>query len=101
MITQSEIIRYLGYGKNTPDECAMKIIKECSEELEKSVVPRHTFRRMKVSVNGDCVTVGEFSMCSKSLAVNLSGCNEVIVFAASLGNVADMLTGRTAKITLY
>lgn len=100
MITQSEIIRYLGYGKNTPDECVMKIIKECSEKLEKSVVTRHTFRRMKVSVNGDCVTVGEFSMYSKSLAINLNGCDEVIVFAASLGNVADMLMNRYMKIKL-
>lgn len=98
MITQSEIIRYLGYGKNVPDERVMKMIKECSDELESAVVPRHTFRRMKVSVDGECVTVGSFLMYSKSLAINLKGCEEVIVFAASLGNAADMLMNRYQKI---
>lgn len=98
MITQSEIIRYLGYGKNTPDEGVLKMIRKCSEELENAVVPRHTFRRMKVSSQGEQVTVGTLSMCSKSLASNLKGCEEVIVFAASLGNAADMLMNRYLKI---
>ena len=97
MITRSEIIRYLGYGNNTPDECVMRMIKECSAELENAVTPRHTFRKMNVRMDGDCVIVGEFSMESKSLAINLKDCKEVIVFAASLGNTADMLMNRYLK----
>lgn len=100
MITQKEIIRYLGYGKNTPDECVMKMIEECSEELEKAVVLRHTFKRMKVCVENGVINLNSFEIKSKSLSINLEGCEEVIVFAASLGNAADMLMNKYLKINI-
>ena len=100
MITHKEIIRYLGYGKNTPDECVMKMIEECSEELEKAVVLRHTFKRMKVCVENGVINLNSFEIKSKSLSINLEGCEEVIVFAASLGNAADMLMNKYLKINV-
>ena len=46
-INEKEIIRYLGYGKVTPDEQTMVLIKECMEKVQEVMTPRYVYRRFE------------------------------------------------------
>ena len=95
---EKEIIRYLGYGANRPDETIKKLILECMEELKNTVRPRSLWRRFPL------VFADEGNLCfagmeaeSWHLAKNLTNCGEVLLFAATLGAEADVLIKRYSK----
>ena len=39
MINKKEVERYLGYGKNIPDERTTELIEECIRQIEKIAQP--------------------------------------------------------------
>lgn len=101
MITEKEIIRYLGFGRNKPDDKTLELIRECSDELERAATPKHTYRRMAVFVTDDNYIIADgLKMHSANLAKNLRGCGEIIVFAATLGNATDMLMNKYNRISI-
>lgn len=101
MINEKEIIRYLGYGRNTPDSETMELIRECYTELEKAATPKHIYRRMQVEVTADnrILTAG-IEMYSSKLSKNLRGCEEIILFAATLGSGTDMLMNKYIRLAI-
>ncbi len=101
MINEKEIIRYLGYGRNTPDSETMDLIRECYSELEKAAAPKHIYRRVPVEVTPDNMIIAEeLKMHSAALAKNLLGCGEIILFAATLGNGTDMLMNKYSRLAI-
>lgn len=40
MITRKEVIRYLGYGQNIPDDKVMELINNCIKEVEAAAKPK-------------------------------------------------------------
>ena len=44
MINKKEVERYLGYGKNNPDERTTELIEECIRQIEKIAQPRSIYR---------------------------------------------------------
>lgn len=96
-----EVRRYLGYGKQLPDEAVRELIAECGRELYDSIQPRHlTARYPLVRKPEDGIDVAGLTLHSKALCKNLHGCREVIFFAATLGNGADMLINRYSRIAV-
>ena len=101
MINEKEIIRYLGYGHNTPDEETMDLIRECYAELERVASPKHIYRRLNVEITVDNhILAAELEMHSSNLAKNLRGCEEIILFAATLGSGTDMLMNKYSRIAI-
>ncbi len=96
-----EVRRYLGYGKQMPDEAVQTLIGECAKELWDCIQPRHLTARHPLTIkpDGEIVAAG-LALHSKSLSKNLHDCKEVIFFAATLGNGADMLINRYGKIAV-
>ena len=90
-INQREVHRYLGYGKETPDSNVEAIIKKCTEEIMAVISCRACYDRFPLSFDDDLISIGNFTVKSKSLKKNLEGCNEVILFAATVGVEVDRI----------
>lgn len=85
-----EAIRYLGYGNTKPDEETIYLIHECLKELQTIAErKRAVFRVFPVFVRQQEIQLGELRIISRDLAVNLKGCREAAVFAATLGAEVD------------
>lgn len=89
-----ETLRYLGYKDQEADEQTLKLIGECWEELEQKAERRACFREFPLVFKDDGIDVGCFQTESRALRKNLRGCNQVVLFAATLGIQADNLIRR-------
>ena len=98
MINRAEIIRYLGYGRQTPDAEILALIETCVQEVEAAAEPKSVMRRFPVEVCEDRVQTAGFTFHSRQLARNLKDCQEVVFFAATLGTGVDRLLHKYLKL---
>ena len=124
-INRREIYRYLGIKPNMePDAATEQLAEECIRELAEKCRPRAYARWFPLRV---CSTSGAeetvdtgaagagkaqdapdsplldfscFQVRSRSLAKNLQGCSEVILFAATIGEGADLLARKYGRINV-
>lgn len=89
-----EAIRYLGYGKHAVDEKTMTQIQESFQELESVVTARFIYRIFALKRENGKLIIEENQIESKALQKNLKGCDEVVLFAATLGSGVDTLIRR-------
>ena len=96
-----EVYRYLGYHGQSPSEEVIQRVDQCIKDLHKAADPRFVCRRLEVCrtlENPAELHIGTLTLTSKDLARNLTGCNEVFLFAATLGMGPDRLI-RRAEVT--
>ena len=85
-----EAVRYLGYGKCAVDEKTMQIIQTSFDELEKLADRKCIYRIFEVSlIDENTLSIGKMEIHSKNLQKNLQGCEEVVLFGATLGTDVD------------
>lgn len=96
----SEVLRYLGYGKNPPDDRTMELIEICINEVEAAADCKSVCRRFNVYISGDDITIGGLHVKSNALASNLRGCDEVILFAATLSVGVDRILNRNIRLDM-
>lgn len=87
-----EAVRYLGYGRHAVDERTLALISDSFRELEQKVRAKSVYRIFELSdIRADGqIQIGTMKIESRSLARNLQGCREVVVFGATLGAEVDM-----------
>lgn len=101
MIDKKEVERYLGYGKNIPDERTAGLIEECIFQIEKISQPRSIYRIFDLNITeDDNIEAAGMRMHSKNLAKNLKGCEKIVFFAATLGNEPDILMNRYSRLQI-
>ena len=101
MITRKEVIRYLGYGQNIPDDKVMELINNCIKEVEAAAKPKNVYRRFDVFISeDDVISVAGLTIESHNLAKNLRGCSEAVLFAATLGTDVDRLLNKALKLDI-
>lgn len=100
MINKKEIERYLGYGKNIPDERTTELIEECIRQIEKIAQPRSIYRIFDLKLKEDQIEAAGMKMQSRNLAKNLRGCEKIVFFAATLGNEPDILMNRYSRLQI-
>ncbi len=101
IIDRKEALRYMGFGKNDPDERTAALMEECIRETENTAQPRHVYRRFGLKVTeDDYIEAAGLRFHSRNLSKNLTGCGEIIFFAATLGNGVDMLMNRYARLSI-
>ena len=103
-IRKSEILRYLGYRKDM--EHTDELIDQCIDELKKVINPQYVYKRFPVQRVDDMILIEGMSINSKALSKNLEGCNEVYLFAATVGIGVDQMIRRVeitnmAKAAIY
>ncbi len=100
-IKQSEVLRYLGYRGHKADETIVEQIRECIRETLKVIQPRYVYRRFPLTfLRENTMEAGGLVLKSRNLSTNLSGCREVIYFAATLGNGVDRLMTRFGRLNI-
>ena len=92
-----EAARYLGYHGTKPDETVAALIDDCIAEVEAAAVPRSIHERFPLIFHGEeGFQIASLHLRSRSLQRNLAGCDEVFLFAATLGIAVDTLIKRAA-----
>lgn len=96
-IDRVEAARYLGYVRGAERDEAL--FDECEELLLPLLRPRAVYEIYSLSAEGDKLDLGFTSTVSKNLAKNLSGCNKIALFAATIGDGADRLILKYGKLS--
>ncbi len=94
---RKEIFRYAGCSE--PTEEIKALIEECISECEKVLSYKVCYTELPVSIDGDKIDFSVMSTESTKLAKNLSGCNSVIIFAATVGLELDRLIAKYGRIS--
>lgn len=92
---EGEILRYAA-AADAGDE-VKALIKECTGELDAKLSCRVCFKEYSICREETAYDLGFCRIASKDLDKNLTGCNAVILFAATLGIEADRLIARHSK----
>lgn len=76
-------------------------MEDCLEELERSVNCRSFYRRYPLTLLPDSeLDFTCFKVKSRALSRNLKDCQEVILFAATLGAGVDLLLRRYSRLSM-
>jgi len=92
-----EILRYMGHSGDA-DSRLEALISLCLEKLSSVCEPRSVTARLPCIINGCRITIGSLEIESENLAAHLNKCENVFVFAATLGSSADRLIAQRVKI---
>ena len=100
-VNRREVYRYLGLGRHDPDERTALLVEESLVELENAAAPRFFSRSYPLSVLPDGkLDLTCFRVESRDLSRNLKDCEEVILFAATLGTGPDLLVRRYSRLEM-
>lgn len=92
---KKEAVRYLGYGKNAVDEQTSALIDRAFQELESAAIPKFIYRIFDLKcVEEERICFDRVEIKSKSLGKNLKGCDQIVLFGATLGIGVDRLMTR-------
>ncbi len=94
---EKEILRYAGC--RSADDEVIHLMRDCIEEIRDKLKCRVCCRELTLSLRDDVCDFGCFSVKSKGLAKNLSGCESVILFAATVGIEADRLISKYGHLS--
>ena len=98
-IDRKEVYRYMGYTMkqiNETEEHIAKMIEDVIRQTEEIITPKACYSRFPVEVKGDgriLLPYGE--VVSHDLTRNLHDCQEIFLFAATIGADFDRLLRRT------
>ena len=97
-INFSEIYRYMGYKGTTPDGDMRRRIEICTGRVLDASQPRSVSETAPLCFfEEDGLELGRLMVTSKSLRKNMSGCEQVIFFAATLGTGVDRVIARSSQ----
>lgn len=100
-IDRREVLRYLGYHGQEGDEAVNAMVERCLEELDRGTSPGYLAREYPLSLGEDDQIDGVcFHTRSRNLWGNLRDCDQVIVFAATLGCGADQLIQKYSRLQM-
>ncbi|MDO4325185.1 MAG: vitamin B12 dependent-methionine synthase activation domain-containing protein [bacterium] len=101
-IRKREVLRYLGYRGNAPDERTEQLVDSCMEEVQRTASPVHVYRVFPVTVESadGMIQSGCFTTESRNLAKNLKDCEQILVFAATLGVGIDRLLAKYSRFQM-
>jgi hypothetical protein len=81
-----EAIRYLGYGRHAVDDGTFALITEVFRELDQIKCAKSVYRIFDLQVKGaDQIEIGGWTVTSKNLSKNLTGCDQIVLFGRRLG----------------
>ena len=100
-VSLKEVFRYLGYHNHVPDQTIQKIAIDCVTELLDNCVMKEINKRYSCIVENKKIIIDNRVIIeSKNLSKNLAECNELILFAATLGIQADILIQKYTRLDM-
>lgn len=92
-----EILRYAACRR--ADSGTLKLMDDCIEETEPQLSYRICFARFPLKSEGGMLDLGFARVQSLALKKNLEGCEEIVLFAATVGLAPDRLSARYASVS--
>ena len=99
-ITESEVLRYLGYRGSEADGRVLALTKELSAVFAEKAVPKNVYGKWDCRVDSPTVALDGMTVTSENLAKHLAGCRCVLLMAATLGPEADRLIRRYSVLNM-
>ena len=96
-VDRREALRYAGARELPPEQASL--FDECIAELLPLLSYKVCWRFFPVAANDDELDLGFVKVKSKSLAANLSGCETILLFAATVGIAPDRLVAKYGRIS--
>lgn len=89
LVKRTEIYRYLGYKTGMTINCEMEdMIEEILQNVLKGSSAKVCYKRFPIVIDEE-IDFGFMRVKSKELKANLKDCNEVVIFAATIGLYTD------------
>ncbi len=96
-IRESEVLRYLGYDPKLVTEADIKMVSDLREEVMDKIAPKAVYDRFGISLpEKGIIDMPYGRVNSMDLYNNLKGCEEVYIFAATIGAEYDRLVKRSS-----
>ena len=94
---EKEILRYAACKEADSEISAL--VKACINEIKNKLTYKVCYCEMPVNIDGNTCDFGAFGLHSQNLALNLKGCERVILFAATVGIGIDRLIAKYGHIS--
>lgn len=98
-LNERECLRYAGTSPKTISAEERELFEACLAEVEKKLIYKVCWGRFPVKRTEERLDFGFLQTDSKALMKNLEGCEEVIVFAATIGLEIDRLIRRYTNLS--
>ena len=98
-IDKKEVLRYLGYGNSNADPKTTERIESLAEELKKELSPKVCYEKYPIINEKENVCFGTVKTNSQALKKNLTDCDEVVVFVATIGIGVDRIIGKYSGVS--
>ena len=95
---ETEILRYAGAGRTVSQEEA-ELMRICIAEITEKLSYRVCWRVFSLKEEGDILDLGFAKTDSAGLQKNLKGCEQCIVFAATVGIEIDRAIRRYSRLS--
>lgn len=101
-INRSEVLRYIGYGANRPDQLILSLVEDCDDRLAAAIEPKCVYITLPIKVKDDCVIPNgcELRLSGFDIAAHLKGCDTAVFMAATLSEQADRLIRQSAALDM-
>lgn len=92
---RDEVLRYMGVPPQKADAAACALVDECAGQLLNAATPRWCGQMFDLSVEPDGVRLdNDLLLGGQELKAHLDGCQQAVVFCATLGADVDTLIRR-------
>ena len=95
-VCEKEILRYAGCASKNAEDAVLDLMRDCIKEVEGKLNFQVCYRRFPVTYDGQ---IAFLQRDSSLLHHYLRGCEEVILFAATVGLEVDRLISRYGRIS--
>jgi hypothetical protein len=89
------MLRYAGC--KAADDAVQALLNTCIAEVRDKLTYKVCYCTLPLSLNGDVCDFDAFSLRSKRLAANLKNCEQVVLFAATIGVEIDRLIAKYGR----
>lgn len=98
-LDQKEALRYLGYGKNEPDEKVQSLIEECEKEILEAARAKVAYRVFEIEERDEGIALKGTAlvMPGDSIKEHLEGCEKAVLMGVTVSAEIDRVI-RTAQV---
>lgn len=92
----SDVLHYLGYGNNKPDEATIGLVESCIKELYTIMSPKCVYASFPIKFIDNRVVLDncQIRLTGLDIAKHLKGCSVAVLIAATLSAQTDKLIRR-------
>ena len=96
-VDRQEIFRYA--LTRHPDDATREMLERCLDAALPALTYRVCWVQTPVTLRGNICDFGSFQLTSRRLALQLNGCSQAVIFAATIGLEMDRLIAKYGRLS--